>query len=530
MSVSTTTVKLEPVISRPNFGPALSQLLQDCPRSEVWRWETDAVEHLFGPDAYRPEYYAGFILALPILDQLLTRGKRITAHDADTLHRAIMEYETTVPLGIREKEPTSFEIKYPNKRYPNTGDISEEGLERFVDCVIEASRIQVKATDAADREDCIWHLYFNSPKSKYQIGPHKTDLEQFLNIDDRKFQTDEKKIDKNEIIKFLKLKFETGRRELEAGQVGQCQIFVTHTATYRTELEAILNNLLKEFYEKMDKIKKNSPTKEDEQLEAIIDFLSKFRMYHFFKDGNGRVFWLLKQLLLYQYMNTFAFDMTPVHFVGYSMDQLKKEMREGIRLFNEFNVKEAKVFLSTYQNDRDLMDPSQFKRELSARLSSNPMIAMAQINEIFLWQMENKPRKFKVGDLSLFSKRQLISTKRQRYRIAQGLLKEMYYENMRKLIDVAKGPKIEKKTDPREDLIPTTYGQVASMEAAVKIFGRHQIIFDDHYQCDALKMKSLYPHVFEMLKEYPFEVTSVTKEETERMMRDFGPGRRRSSS
>jgi hypothetical protein len=94
-------------------------------------------------------------------------------------------------------------------------------------------------------------------------------------------------------------------------------------------------------------------------------------------------------MLLLQNKLSFCMVETPSHFTGFDVEKLVQEVKNGQQAFQEYKITKAKIALSNLST-ADLKDMTKIKNILETNISPKPMIALAQINELYIRIKENE--------------------------------------------------------------------------------------------------------------------------------------------
>ena len=177
--------------------------------------------------------------------------------------------------------------------------------------------------------------------------------------------------------------------------------------TPRSEILKLVQQNINDYYEELGLAKTMQGSTEEKkiaELIAINHFISYLHDSHYFPDGNGRTFvFLLSFVLLLQNGHGLKIIKHPAHFAGFSSAELLAETQVDLALFQAYKITEAKNFLSNLRPSDINGQLANIEAELNLRLSTDPMIAMAQIDELFCRINENKiviPRTYTAPSLS----------------------------------------------------------------------------------------------------------------------------------
>lgn len=354
-------------INKSDFDNAL----RDFPKTEIWRLQTDGWQHVWGPKNFRDIYYQGMNAAFDYIKQHL--NKPINPEMIIGLHEAASQFENFFKEikengwdTIGDSQFSIFLLEPDFQNYP-LSSLSKEGVPEF------ASALE-KAYTAG-----LWKLNIDVPRSKappegmpFYVDPKQKDLQAFL-------------------FKYLTMAGEDSERKLKNPNIKDDTICKLSCVGEKENIVKFMIEEIKQFHNEIKQAKKyNDNNKEDKIIEAIVKLTRNFHQTHIFKDGNGRTFiHLMLNMLLLQNNLSFCMVNTPSHFAGFSTEQLKQEVREGIKKFQEYKITQAKATINNL-SEKDIDDIEKIKKELNSKLSQNPLIALSQINELFLRVKRNE--------------------------------------------------------------------------------------------------------------------------------------------
>lgn len=143
-----------------------------------------------------------------------------------------------------------------------------------------------------------------------------------------------------------------------------------------TLLEEVIEKELKTFYEKI-----NTAETDDQKLELIIKLVQTLEQVHPFEDCNCRTFCMvLLNSLLMQYGFSPAILENPNRFDGYTIEELKEDVRKGMLLTDQLHGyadgKDADIYLRIEQRD------NRFQQETTchAQMLTNEIKSIDLIN------------------------------------------------------------------------------------------------------------------------------------------------------
>lgn len=329
---------------------------EDFPSSESWRVITDGWQHIFGPQNFRAEYYKGmgdafsFIINTPP-DQITVEALVNLWEMAFKSEKTYAKFKQKCPNAVRDKINAHFSIGFtPNS---NGLAVSQQGLDEFIDELI-ANNLQ-------------WRIFFAragiDPQFRQQLIKFCID-----DVDEKGyFNPEDYQKDKAQIKKVLREKFFDPKVD----------VVLIALSWDRKYIEGFMRLYFKMFNESMAEAKEDK-----DKIGAIVKFIQRLHLLHPFLDGNGRVLiFLLQNLLLKKHLNCMAFTFTPAHFAGFSKAELIEEVQRGIAEFAKYKITKARLFLEKIGFAGDEKD---YSAKLEANLAGEQLIAMAQINELFL--------------------------------------------------------------------------------------------------------------------------------------------------
>lgn len=128
----------------------------------------------------------------------------------------------------------------------------------------------------------------------------------------------------------------------------------------------------------------------------------------------------------------------PAHYAGFSTNELAVETVSGLAHFQSYKVTQVKHYLAEL-SIQQMSDPSGgIKDALVKRLNPDPLIAMAQVNELFLQIKEHKlqvPKGYNpLGFLHFLSG---DSKSKNAHTAMLDMLKEVYLDQLHCLIEQA---------------------------------------------------------------------------------------------
>lgn len=349
--------------------------LEDFPLSEMWRIQTDGWQHDLGPQNFRDIYYRGMEKGFEFLKNNWQNSLSVEMiekfyHSAFQFEK---EYQDKVcQTGIRDKISGNFEIFYNMPGVSNEAAISEEGLLEFVDNFIEAQG------DRTPDQFYRWGITIFKQGTLQSVNPKefktREDLAGFLRT--------------NLINAALTKDQSEGHKEF-SGPATKVEIHCT--ARYdRPFLISFINKEIAKYQCEIADLKKNHADSRENIISAIVKLIRKLHQTHCFPDGNGRTFiFLLTNMLLLQNGLPMAIMITPNHFAGFSVRELTQEVMRGQELLQSFMIKNVKNYLQSLSATEIIQDKDKIKTNIEKNLSNNPLIALAQLNDVFLKIQKN---------------------------------------------------------------------------------------------------------------------------------------------
>lgn len=408
--------------------------LEDFPYSERWRLVTDAWQHIYGPKNFREEYYKGMFQAF---DSMLTISPdKLTADTIINLWEAAFRFEKDYAeikkvntTSVRNKVFGHFSIGFNQNNHVLA--VSQKGLEEFADELMANylywRLFVLPAGIDKNSRDKLIKLCVEHPNESEYFNP-------------KNFQNNKAKI-----IVFLQKIFFNPKSDVMLMAMACPPKFLVQS----------MNSYLERFNKTMV-----AASNVNEKIVAIAKLIQRLNLLHAFPDGNGRVIaFLLQNFLLRKHLQCMAFTFTPSHFSGFSSDEMVEEVQRGIAEFNKYKITRARIFL---ENNNLAGDEKNYPAKLAANLSKENIIAMAQINELYLRVKDGRIKP--PGD----AKDEILK-----------ILKDLYMAN---LADLAAHP-------PQNE-----QEKIANPESLLGIIKNHAIINDfDKSQEDAInKQVKLY--------------------------------------
>jgi prophage maintenance system killer protein len=409
----------------------IDDALEDFPSSEIWRIQTDGWQALRGPGNFRPQYYVGMDVGFDFIrknDQDLITPELIEGiyHSA---YGAEDDYQKSATLqkGYNQKSG-SFEIFLPEPGLENTAGISEAGIPNLV------KLLQGYAQTQGNRKYPFVELLIdreNELETVFDVFTATAEKDLYTHLKNAALCKDE----------YLGNEKRTEEKPL--------RLLLTTSLSKREEIIQFVKTDIETYYLELKEAQ--ILTKEEERqtavLEAIVHFIQKLHQTHYFADGNGRTFvFLLFNMLLLQNGFGLKITQTPAHYAGFSSQELLAETRADLDRFQSYKITAAKNYLLTVEEPDINQDQDNVKAQLLNCLNSDPLIAMAQINDLFLrisTDRMNVPKGYSAPSMSLlswFDKTDELKIKG--HNAILNLLRFLYVEKLNLLVDEA--PFVEK--------------------------------------------------------------------------------------
>lgn len=339
---------------------AYADPLQDFPRSEHWRLVTDGWQQNWGITAFISQYYQGMKAGYDVMRNYLNHKSSLTVDLILELQKETFGPCADLPSKIGFRQGWGYFLVTKSRGEEN--GISADGLDELV-------------AEAKLAHDNRWRLVgvdklrqiqidIEKDKSKrkallFELGKHLAQKAQ-----EQKLQT------KDELNQFL-----TSDKEL---------LFLFAMKIPKDEARLLLEKDIQQLDKEMQGLSSDAKG-DDEKIAAIVRFLRKLNLNHFFGDGNGRTCMILLNCFLIKYFDCMAIIPTPAHLTAFSTKELVQEIKNGMAEFRKYSIKEPREFIENFvQKQQDFPeDVKGFKNEFNAKFSKEHHIALAQINELF---------------------------------------------------------------------------------------------------------------------------------------------------
>lgn len=376
-------------ILKRTYDTPLQKQLMDFPKTEIWRLQTDGWQHVYGPKNFRNEYYMGIQDGFKFIEQHL--NEKINTDLAMGLYIAAAQFEKFYEI-LQKYDAWGGEFNIiltapDSEIYPIAG-VSEKGLVEFASALREGYMNQTIQLTILPSDNL---------KLKYKNFCNELGIEEEINLlQPTYFKNDE------DLVNHLRFYLSAAGKDdelraaskkdssivFDVSNVTQCRLQGQYD---REKALEVLNKKLNEFYIKITPLQQYEGADKNEKIMKLITKLvQSLHQKHIFNDGNGRTFvTLLVRWLLLQNNLSLCFINTPSHFAGFSTEQLTAELQEGINQFQEYCVTKAKEVLANLSLE-NIDKTEQIKESLLKNISQNPLIALAQINELFVQIQTNK--------------------------------------------------------------------------------------------------------------------------------------------
>jgi prophage maintenance system killer protein len=409
----------------------LDNALQDFPRSEIWRVQTDGWQASLGPDNFRQAYYQGMDAGFNFLR--LCDGVRITPELIEKIYFSSYQYEPAFSdhkicrKGYCE-ELNEFPIVLPLPGLEPVAGISLAGIDEFIAMLKTTYDLQGS------------RLFPQNLIGVTKIGeiyPKILNLKNYTSLENFKM----------EFIKQLELASASQKQYLGPIRVVDdklTKVEIISNPASREEILGFVQNDIDKYYAELEHAKSIAEPEHRKTAEimAINGFIRKLHQSHYFPDGNGRTFiFLLANLLHLQNGHGLKITEYPAHFAGFSSQELLVETQANLEHFNAFKISAAKDYFGSLTSEAIIGDKQGTKAELLNQLNPNPLIALAQLDELFNQVVEKRvqvPRGYEPS--TRLSKRAIKllkgpSTAMLAHEHAQIILKELYLQTLARVVE-----------------------------------------------------------------------------------------------
>lgn len=353
--------------------------LVDFPLSEMWRLQTDGWHQNRGPKDYKENYYKGLEKGFDFISQHI--GSPLTPDLIEKLHLSAYKFEAKEvadnspdPKGnlemlsaYRDRETSDFEVCFPVAGMEFDAGVSPKGLSEFID-----------ALKSAYKEEKRWWVTIriqkiNQPYVNTIITPEQENLEQLLGAALTKAG--------ESYIAEMKNMAEKKKSPSSSTQVR----IIGNPKMTRDDMIRFVGKAIQSYEDEIKSIPKEDKENTTKKITAIVKLIRTLHQTHCFEDGNGRTFMhlLLKMLLIKNNLDLMITH-SPAHFAGFSTEELVNEVQKGIAQFQEYKITAPKQYLEFLSAKKIIQEPQQIQASLKSKLSTNPLIALAQINDLFI--------------------------------------------------------------------------------------------------------------------------------------------------
>jgi hypothetical protein len=392
--------------------------LADFPRTAFWRVVTDGHEANKGPKNYTPEYYRGMREALlVIMDNM---GKKLTPELIEQLHVASFEpvlrkkyhcEETAMDFGLVKllhycsaelfTQFSHFEIGIVSHD-PSNSSHSLQGIDEFIDDFIQIRKYMLEEKKSSLP---LWFMDFKFKHEELEEDTYKAYKDRFMGVyvPNPDLQNTEFPILKKTAItddnnNADRISIETFKAmfkkflDIKNEYFTKVHLYIDRGPIKRHLIIRVAQDYLDEFYVTLEKIddQAESISAEDKQrkiLEAMFFLSAKLHRAHSFMDGNGRVNgYLIFFMLMMEHLHTLKITHAPAHITGFSRGELADEGMRDIERFQEYQITSAKCVIEslTQEEISEVALREETKTKINDALSKNPLIALEQVNDLFL--------------------------------------------------------------------------------------------------------------------------------------------------
>ncbi|MDX1836775.1 hypothetical protein DIZ81_03725 [Legionella taurinensis] len=447
--------------------------LKDFPRSEIWRVQTDGWQAKKGPSNFRPQFYQGMKAGF---DYLRKHDREpVTPALIEGLYHSFYRYEDNYESDdiIREGYNTymgEFEIFLPEPGLKEQAGVSEEGISELID-MLRASAL-AKGTRSEPFIEIKVERY-----NQYPI---------YLNALSDTFEDDLR----NYLLAASLSKTAYTGNKPRPSEKSLVKVSIVSNKAERAEIIQLVQADIDHYYQELDEAKQIEGKTERvlAEVNAINHFIRKLHQSHYFPDGNGRTFvLLLNNMLSLQNGHGMKIVEYPAHYAGFSTDELGEETLADLAHFNAYKVTHAKQFLSNLSADQITSTKETVKEDLLTNLNAEPLIAMAQLNELFMQIKENKlkvPKSYTPPKMNLFSWMSSDSKNKSAHTAILNLLKEIYLEKLDQLAQ---------RAAEEEPSTQIGFGSDEPGKVLMDVVQQHEII--SHFDTNAMKLAiAAYQH------------------------------------
>ncbi|MGQ3891838.1 hypothetical protein [Legionella sp. CNM-4043-24] len=398
--------------------------LEDFPKSEIWRLQTDGWQSTLGPRNFRPAFYQGMDEGFRFISEHYSA--EITPELLEAIYHKVngserdYQQDTILQKGYCERA-NSFELVLPLPGLEHHASVSELGMDELAR-VLQECEMNKGARNFPQLE--IEVIRAIGGFSYY----HPSDFE---NID----------AFKNEMLRLLRLagackaKYEGEKTPLR--EMVKIQL-LSNTAT-RAEILGFVANDISRYYH--DLALANAVDNPEQRkafvVMAINGLVRKLLQSHYFPDANGRTFvFVLANLLLLQNGLGLKITENPVRFAAYSSYELLVETMADMEHFNSYKITIAKNYICQLTADVINSRPDDVSGQILFHLNPRPLIALAQLDELYSQIKTGHirvPKGYGSGSYlsGIFSRHGENSKARH---IVKNIIKELYFQTLRRTI------------------------------------------------------------------------------------------------
>jgi hypothetical protein len=479
----------------PQNTPHFNQLLLDLdfPRSSAWRLMTDGWLHHKGPKAFRPEFYRGMEAGFEALSQ--HRNNPLTTTLLETFHDSAYQFEPRYIgypddekpklQGFRDKRGTEFSIYLATDKKHEEAGLSLAGLDEFVDSLIQAWKSRVRME--YDNEDFMklpscekdhmeiapWSVIVGHPVGETEVSYIITD--QFF----EKNGTEARAALKEFLLKNFK--------QAAEGPAGGTSIRILAGPLPKKEIEKLINQTIVTANQAI-----LGEVSQDKKIEAVVRSTRTNHQGHYFADGNGRAFvFLMTNFNLLKSGLGLTFMRNPAHFGGYSSAELSAEVKAGLANFNEYKITAAKSYLNSLSADAIVKKSAEVQVGLNASLARDPLIALEQLNELFVQIKTNQllvPRNYYPRLDNQLTNFFYSSTPNKAHHDSLVLLKSLYLEKVEAYLKTL--PKENQTVDLTQSYDARELGNTSVKQVFLDMIDHHELLDDELYPPSKVNKKT----------------------------------------
>lgn len=462
----------------------LDTALNDFPKSEIWRLQTDGWQATAGPLGFTEAFVRGMDAGFDFLRKYDT--EIITTMLIEDIYNSAYQYEAEY-ITVSELRKgyctftSGFELLLPYEGIEHFANVSLSGLDELVFRLGEITQAQ------GDREYPQFGIEFRNREKGYSRRLSPGD---FSSLDEFKAALE------------MHLRKASGSKDKCLGpKTAEEDLTIVNLVSYPATRDEILNFVrqdIETYYAELNPAKQivDPQYRKAGEINAINHFIRSLHQSHYFPDGNGRTFiFLLANMLHLQNGHGLKITFDPAHYAAYSRNELLSETIADLAHFQSWKITEAKEYLATLSADSIINHCESIRSDLISHLNPDPLIAMAQINELYVQIGTSKlsvPTGYKPGKKTpimqtLFSSKHPYSDKIAHTNIL-NLLKIMYQETLEQLV----------KDDPKKmESTRIGYGSKKQNpeEVLASIVARHNIAL----QCNSAAIGRTIAQIAEVI-------------------------------